>query len=371
MPKRNLSERERFSDGLTYEDFSVPRPDVIKEYLDRYVIGQDDAKKVLSVAVYNHYKRLIFNSEHQGEGITIGKSNVLLEGPTGSGKTFMIQKIAELIGVPCHIANAKAFTEAGYVGEDVENCITGLLRAADRDVRKAEKGIVILDEVDKLRKFGDSMSLTRDVGGEGVQQSLLKIVEGSVVGVPPNGGRKHPDQQLTYVDTTNILFIGLGAFVGLDAIVQDRMGKRRIGFSDAIKSEEGYRYAARANQDDLRKFGLIPEFVGRFPVIVHVDELTEEDLVRILTDTNDSIVDQYKYLLGMDGINVSFSHDALIEVARQSKQLKTGARGLRSIMETVMLDIMYKAPTIPYGSKIEITLDTVRNATECQLGNVG
>lgn len=323
-------------------------PKAIKEYLDRHVIGQDEAKKVLSIAVYNHYKRLIAK-ESSVPGCRIDKSNVLLLGNTGCGKTHIVKTIARMLGVPCYIQDCTKLTAAGYVGSDVEECITGLLRECDYDIQKAQRGIVMLDEIDKIAAKGSGPSIVRDVSGECVQQSLLKMVEGDTVGVMPQGGRKHPEVPLLYVNTSEILFIASGAFVGIEDIIGRRIGTglRKIGFAGAEKPvETADKSVVRfTSPEDLRDFGMIPEFVGRFPVVTYVNPLGEQDLVRILTEPEDSLVRQYRTLLEMDGWQVDFEDGALEMIARHAMALGTGARGLRCMMELVMRDIMFDAPS--------------------------
>lgn len=337
------------------------RPDEIKSYLDQYIIGQEEAKKVLSVAVYNHYKKIIHRSEST-TGTEIDKSNVLICGPTGAGKTMIIKTIAKMLNVGCYVQDSSKVTASGYVGSDVEECLVGLLRTCDYNIQKAQMSIVVFDEVDKIAKKDAGPSITRDVSGECVQQALLKMVEGDIVGVPPTGGRKHPEQQLLYVDTTNILFIGIGAFVGLDTIIKRRMGTNKIGFTaerdNGAKEEAYYKYAT---PQDLRDYGFIPEFVGRFPIISSVEKLSIDALTTILKEPKNSLVKQYTELLAMDGVQLIFEDEAVKEIATKAYDLDTGARGLRSIMEKVMMDIMYDAPRLAVeGQKqIIITKDMV------------
>lgn len=341
---------------------SLPSPEEIKAYLDTYVIGQDEAKKVLSVAVYNHYKRILFNLGHGGGKDILDKSNVVMLGETGSGKTYMIKTIARMLDVPCYIQDCTKITESGYVGSDVEECLVGLLRDCDYDVERAQCGIVVLDECDKLSKQEAGPSITRDVGGVGVQQALLKIVEGDTVGVPPMGGRKHPEQPLIYVDTTNILFIATGAFVGLKEIIEKRLGyKGRIGYGDGDDAGRlPGSILSYATPHDLREYGMIPEFVGRFPVITNVEALSEDDLVEILTKPRNSLVNQYTRMLQFDGIKLVFRKEALRCIAGYAVRLGTGARGLRTVMDTVMMDTMYEAPSRKSSGTVTITEAMVR-----------
>lgn len=341
----------------------VPTPHEIHQALDDYVIGQDRAKKVLSVAVHNHYKRIMVQDAQDDDETEIAKSNILLLGPTGTGKTLLAQTLARVLDVPFAIADATALTEAGYVAEDVENILLKIITAADYDIERAEIGIIYIDEIDKIARKAENLSITRDVSGEGVQQALLKILEGTEASVPPQGGRKHPQQELIKIDTTNILFILGGAFVGLEKIIAEREGKRGVGFASDISHNDqkpSNALFADARPEDLHKFGLIPEFVGRIPVITTTQELTIQDLVHILTEPKNALVKQYKRLFALEDVTLDFDDDALEEIAHQALERGTGARGLRSICENILLDTMYDLPSDEKITHVQITREVVR-----------